>query len=607
MHTAIFRTVKSTCKNKLLTGCGVRSVGCAHPTASDCNPPVGNLPTRQQQTRQQWQTRLWSSLASSLVLGLLPIFLSATPIWAAERIVLSYGALRRSVAVADLEVYAKEGRIQGDLVDYAGFFKPAQQEQFRRVLATRIDLSRVAIAQFLYSPQGETLLHRLGQVIQLPSGQSGFYAIRASLILAAGDRNGLTLLNVLRKFPTQGIRIDLEQSFGIVEELTQLVNQAGLVTAALQRHTLKEAAAEPLTDFSRLPDLRSRGRFRWQVQPLMLNDSSRDRNFAANVYLPTVAADLNQGVISLPMVVISHGLGSDRGTFAYLAEHLASHGFVVAVPEHPGSNSAQLGALLTGRAAEVTPPREFIDRPLDITFLLNQLEHWFQTNPLPGVQVNLKQVGVIGQSFGGYTALALAGATLNFPQLQQDCLPDSNPWNISLLLQCSVLSLPPQPYTLRDPRVQAVMAINPIDRSVFGPQGLSQIQIPVMLVGSSADSVAPAVPEQVQPFTWLTTPERYLVIADRGTHFSFLGESAPGSSSLALPNVVIGPDPLIAQRYANALSLAFFQVYTHRQGAFRPYLQASYAHSLSEAAMPLLFVRNFSPQDLGAAIAQINR
>ncbi len=70
---------------------------------------------------------------------------------------------------------------------------------------------------------------------------------------------------------------------------------------------------------------------------------------------------------------------------------------------------------------------------------------------------------------------------------------------------------------------------------------------------------------------------------------------------------MIGPDPLVAQRYVNALSLAFFQVYANHQAPFRTYLQASYARSLSDAAMPLLFVRSFSPQDLGAAIAQINR
>ncbi len=56
--------------------------------------------------------------------------------------------------------------------------------------------------------------------------------------------------------------------------------------------------------------------------------------FLADIYLP-VAQTPRQ------IIVISHGLGSDRTSFAYLAEHLASYGFVVAVPEHPGSNSKQ--------------------------------------------------------------------------------------------------------------------------------------------------------------------------------------------------------------------------------------------------------------------------
>jgi len=40
------------------------------------------------------------------------------------------------------------------------------------------------------------------------------------------------------------------------------------------------------------------------------------------------------------VIVISHGLGSDRTSFEYLATALAS--YFAAVPEHPGSNAQQL-------------------------------------------------------------------------------------------------------------------------------------------------------------------------------------------------------------------------------------------------------------------------
>jgi len=111
-----------------------------------------------------------------------------------------------------LETYAKEGKLDDDLAVYAQYINPQQLAQLRSVLLTRIELSPVAVSQFLYTPIGETLLERLGQVIQTGSRQPGFYALRSALVLAAADPQGLTLLSVLRQFPTRSIRIDLKRS-----------------------------------------------------------------------------------------------------------------------------------------------------------------------------------------------------------------------------------------------------------------------------------------------------------------------------------------------------------------------------------------------------------
>lgn len=96
--------------------------------------------------------------------------------------------------------------------------------------------------------------------------------------------------------------------------------------------------------------------------------------------------------------------------------------------------------------------QEFIDRPLDITFILDQLEtiNSSQFNN----QLNLQKVGLFGYSFGGATALALAGAEINFEQLEQDCTPDNKRFNISLLYQCRALELPRKTYSFKDDRIQ---------------------------------------------------------------------------------------------------------------------------------------------------------
>jgi predicted dienelactone hydrolase len=522
----------------------------------------------------------------------------STPARGAERIYISYGPLEFTLPVASLELYAKEGKIDQELGAYTKYLDAKQLEQLRKVLVTRADVTPLAIAQFLYSPQGEVILQRISQIIETKARQPGFYAIRAALIKAAAAPEGLTPLNVLREFPTYGIRINSGRGFQVIDQLSNLVRQTGMAIAAVEQQAIAEAsapaAAQPLgpradrlsaqepTKFAQLPDLRQPGSIKYSMQSITLNDISRGRIYPADVYLPQVNRPA-------PVIVISHGLGSDRLTFKYLATHLASYGFAVAVPEHLGSNAQQIQAMINGLASEVTAPAELIDRPLDVKFLLDELGRSF------GGRLNLQQVGVIGQSFGGYTALALAGAKINFEQLEKDCGPSNNSLNLSLLLQCRALALPPIDYKLSDERVKAAIAINPVGSTVFGQSQLSKIQLPLMLVAGSDDTVAPALPEQIQPFTWLTTLDKYLVLLKDGTHFSTLEESTGG---IPVPPDAIGPGPDVAQEYMKALSLAFFKTYIVNDPSYQVYLNASYAQYISKYPLPLSLVQSLTQEQL---------
>ncbi|MEM6613418.1 MAG: alpha/beta hydrolase, partial [Cyanobacteria bacterium P01_C01_bin.72] len=498
--------------------------------------------------------QIWSYLALGIVQlgGFMAMEASLGPkAIAAEKVILNFGALEFSVKVDSLETYAETGEIEGELKNYADFLTPEQLEKFQVGLTTSADFSHLAIAQFLYSFQGEKILERVSRVVKTKARQPGFYALRSALILAAADKDaGLTPLNVLKHFPTDTLRLDSSQGFEIFKALSKVVQRNAEVIAAVEQQAIKERQELAITKHQgRNLNLLNPGNYDYQKQMLKMNDRSRERTFPLELYLPQI----DEGS-KLPLIVISHGLGSDLTTFAYFAEHLASHGFAVAVPEHPGSSASQIEALLSGLESDVTPPAELIDRPLDIKFVLDRLTDRFSD------QIDVENVGMIGQSFGGYTALALAGAEINWNSLEQDCPNLDSSWNLSWLIQCLALQIPLiTPETeLQDDRIKAAIAINPLVSAIFGEASLSKIKIPTMLISGSADPVTPALPEQITPFSWLTTPEKYLVLLKGGTHFSTLNESA---GSIPVPAKAIGPDPKIAHNYLRQLGLAFFGNY----------------------------------------------
>lgn len=126
---------------------------------------------------------------------LLATTLTEAPAFGAEQISFVYGALQFSLPIKDVELYAKEGKITGNFAFYAKRINPQQRVLLRDILLKRLGVNSTNVAQFTYSSVGVKSLELLGQILQTPSGQNGFYALRAASILAAGDAQGLTILN----------------------------------------------------------------------------------------------------------------------------------------------------------------------------------------------------------------------------------------------------------------------------------------------------------------------------------------------------------------------------------------------------------------------------
>ncbi|MGI8503780.1 MAG: alpha/beta hydrolase [Hassallia sp.] len=563
-----------------------------------------------QQKKQHWIGKAilrWRGYTNASLFGVISSVVITTPALGADRIDFYYPPFGDfSISTNDLELFAKQGKITSDFAFYAKRAKPEQLAQLREFLQTKFNVSPTLVSQFTYSPIGEKILQRLGKLVQVETRQNGFYALRSALILSAADPQGLTLVNILRRYPSPSIRLNFSETVNTFGQLSDLLKKRDVVVSALQQLADKDTTQAQI-DFSKQPDIRLAGAFSSQKITLNLRDRSRngqsesnlERKYDVDLYLP----QSQQNKTPFPVIIISHGLAQNRNTFAYLAKHLVSYGFAVAVIEHPETNSKEFQQFLSGFAG---PPeaKELINRPLDVKHLLDELQRLNDSDVNLKGKLNLQQVGLIGHSLGAYTALALAGATIDFQQVRKDCIPNRS-LNLSVFLQCQALEIKAANYLIKDERVKAILAFNPLDSTIFGSKGVSQIKIPTMLLGGSQDIVTPAVPEQIFPFTRLPNPDKYLVLIENGTHFTVETDPPPSQTVIPVPNGLLGPDRTAAYSYVKALSVAFFETHLVNKPNYRPYLSESYAKFISKAPLNLSLINSSSSEEIAQLLSKL--
>jgi predicted dienelactone hydrolase len=526
-------------------------------------------------------------------LGVLSV-LAATPAAAAEVISIRYGSLEGAVSLDEVVRFVETGTLSGELAGYGSFIPLEQQSRLRQLLQKRANVSATLVSQLVYSPVGDIVLGRLAALINGGERDQAGTALRAAVVQAAASNDGLTLLNLLKEFPLPEVQVDASLALEMMGAIAQRSAENQQLVSLVEAQAAEQVSLHRTPAPEHWANLSQPGSYKWQKVAYDWVDGSR-RSHDGQVLGRSVPTDLYfpESQSAMPMVVISHGMASNRQTLAYLAEHLASHGIAVAIPEHVGSNGTKFQRYFDGVAA---PPeaREALDRPLDVSFILDQLAAARGRDGRIPPQLGLERTVVVGQSFGGYTALALGGAQLNGAALQQACGKKSpqDLLNMSLLLQCQLTELGEAKVPLRDERVVAVVAANPFVSRVFNRAGIAAVDVPVMMVAGSADLVVPPGEEQFYPFTWLPKGSRYLALMRNGTHFSVLQETKADLESIPIAPSFLGAHGEIAQDYLAALSLAFVRRYGGEDLAYDAYLTPGYGQALSRAEMPLSLVRS---------------
>ena len=520
-----------------------------------------------------------------------------TPVQAAQTIVLRRGSVTRSLNLADLKTFAETGTVSPNLKNAARILTPQQKSLIQDVLKTKYKLDVVATSDFLKTEVGNSLASSLASVTPR-TDNVGVLDVKTALILGAKSPQGLSLLSSIEAYPNESLDIDVERLFQVLGNFNGAFWQSQAFMAAIAPQLA------PRRPNLNLPfDPTQPGNSKVQVLKFNFNDRKRDREIPVDIYWSTDASPTK------PVIVFSHGLGSVRTELRYLAQHLASHGYVVAALEHPGSNETHVKKALTLQAP-LLEAEEFLNRPKDISFILDQLEILNETSGELQGKLASEQAIVVGYSLGGATALSIAGGELQLTQLKQRCPGNILALSLGENAQCFAKSLPEDSYQLRDARVKMAIAFSPTTSLLFGETGLTKVAIPILIGSGSADKTTPILTEQAIAFDKLPSP-KWLVGFVGGTHLSVKDpattmDQARQPDTLYTGGEVVGEQAVEVRNYVKAIALSMASQLTEDAAQYNIFLTPEYAQLSSTERLPIRLVKKI-PAEAEAIIQDFVR
>ena len=447
----------------------------------------------------------FGTLLGGLVGGVLSLLLPAAPAAAVETILVRIPLLDTSFSLRVSELESPEALRRGnsDLAELDRASNGALGRQLLALLNQPVPLSLTQVADgSVGSPlleQALLVLSSFGQVDGRPPDLSG-ETLR--LALQKASHNGQpTLLSLIEAIPGERVTLDLGQARAVAVRMAAQRRQAERLISSLPAAPV----AQPRIPQASVAQTTVRLPVAHRPEPLEL----------------TVLAPQTGG--NGRLVLISHGLWDGPGSFVGWGQLLASHGYTVILPRHPGSDQSQQQAVLSGTAPP-PDPKELALRPKDLAAVIDgsgQLGLSAAPNP--------QRVVVLGHSWGATTSLQLAGVRPTDAELRERCGDLDDPdRNLSWTLQCSWLRGVDQA-GIQDRRVIAVGAVSPPVSLLFPKGSGLGLSGRVLLVSGSRDWVVPPDPEAVEPMRGGKPQGNQLVLVQGGDHFNLRpGASADG-------------------------------------------------------------------------------
>ncbi len=214
-----------------------------------------------------------------------------------------------------------------------------------------------------------------------------------------------------------------------------------------------------------------------------------------------------------PLIVFSHGSNAIRLQSVFLTEHLASHGYIVAAPDHPGNTFYDSDDTLTARGA--------IDRPLDIRVVIDAILEMDEAGTFPvGGIVDETRIGMTGHSYGAYTTLMVCGAKVNVDVARARCADGKDDDCEMVRYAEALFGEGVQWVSLPDPRVDACVPMAPGGYRYFGEEGLSPLLLPHAVMGAKKDTITEYAVETL-PIYDAIPAEKSLLTLEHRNHYAF--------------------------------------------------------------------------------------
>ncbi len=268
------------------------------------------------------------------------------------------------------------------------------------------------------------------------------------------------------------------------------------------------------------------------ITTLHFHDASRNRPLITEVWYPVESqapskpsqgfwirceeardAPLRPSKEKYPLILMSHGNGGDRFNQAWLAEILASNGYIVASIDHYGNT-------WNNKIPECyAQPWE---RPQDISFVLNEL---LTSSPYKDA-IDSEKIGFSGYSLGGATGMWIAGGTIQErspEEIEQFCIQQMP--GIVTEKVISQVDFSKAHNNYQDPRIGAVFVLAPALGSLFDEKSLQSINIPVYIIAAAKDRITP-LEKNAKFFAKKLSKATLKVLNNDSDHYVFLSRAS---------------------------------------------------------------------------------